>query len=66
MFRTVIITTTEVVVVQETTITIVQVLQTCQEMDLVDFLQEECLNLSPLVVDTVPIPLLTHCLETMD
>ena len=32
-----------------------QVLQTCQEMDLVDFLQEECLNLSLLVVDTVSI-----------
>ena len=52
MFPTVIITTV-IVVVQETTITIMQVLQTCQEMDLVDFLWEECLNLSLLVVDTV-------------
>lgn len=42
MFPTVI--TTAIVVVQETTITIMEVLQTCQEMVLVDFLQEECLN----------------------
>jgi hypothetical protein len=61
-----VIITTAVVVVQETKITIMQVLQTCQEMDLVDFLQEECLNLSLLVVDAVPIPLLRHCLEAMD
>ena len=54
MFPMVIITTA-VVVVQETKITIMQVLQTCQEMDLVDFLQEECLNLSLLVVDAVSI-----------
>jgi len=65
MFRTV-ITTTAIVVVQETTITIMQVLQTHLEMDLVDFLQEECLNLSLLVVDTVPIPLIRHCLEALD
>jgi len=63
MLPMVIITTAAVVVVQETTITIMQVLQTCQEMDLVDFLQEECLNLSLLVVDTV---ILRHCLEAMD
>jgi len=54
MFPTV-ITITAIVVVQETTITIMQVLQTCQEMDSVDFLQEECLNLSLLVVDAVSI-----------
>jgi hypothetical protein len=32
-----------------------EVLQTCQEMGLVDFLQEECLNLSPLDEDTVSV-----------
>lgn len=65
MFPTV-ITITAIAVVQETTITIMHVLQTFQEMDLVDFLQEECLNLSLLVVDTIPIPLLRHCLEALD